>query len=1697
MRKIFYCLKIVFAALFFCFPLHISAQVGYIKIGSKVLNDGDTFYICKNSCIVYQSFPTVPSGILWRFKNASIPGTSGNTTPSICYNNTGIDSTVKIVNTPTGLDSISIIIKVSDIYPSSGFTSIQSGNCGNDTVRFTTLNPATGLSYNWLFGDGGTSNLTHPSHQFLSAIGTSGTTTYTVTQTVTNALGCSSTSTDDITVRNIPDASLSTGNASSDVQFVANFNGLPTFKRCTPTGATFNFIFLNQSTTTAINTLYDIDWGDGSAPTQLNASWIIGSSVTHTYARGNYFLTLRVTGSTGCIGIKKYLIFFGLAPGGGITGVEENDTCVRGPLKFPVFGTTNNSPATIYTFQVNDGSDPIIFPHPPQDTIIHYTTISSCGFECQGILNSFCASLTIRNACSVNPTPVSVGNLLVSGNPRARMRLGVSNANIACIGNNISVQNISLFGQVSTGDCSNSGVQVWVISPATGYTTAPSNLGSLNGQPANGSAWTNGAANFTINFTTPGTYTIKLYISNLRCGMDSISRVICVRNPPQAFFTMDRKTSCGPGSANFINNSGVGACNGDVYKWNINFDDPLNCSNNYTPAFEFINSSDTSASPQIKFNKPGRFIITLTTTARDALPGCQPMNSAPDTFIVKGPPKLTLTPPGTICVGDNITPVAVATPCYSNGPLSCSWTFPGGNIITSSNCIPGPITYNNTNNYPISITVTDASCGLDTTATDTLHVINAPQANAGPDTAFCSGDTLRIGPAPQTGVTYQWSPSTGLSNPNMANPFISLTYNGPNDTDTLLYTLEVSGGPGCKGKDTVRIIVKRKPAVGVTPHSLTLCKDSSITLTASGADTYLWSPGGATASSITVSPPVTTTYIVTGTLAATGCKANDTAVITVTNKARAEFSLTDSVYCVDLNLDTAVRVTSYPALNQLYTWYINGVVNNPNITGAPPDTLITTSGAFFNVKLVTTSVAGCAPDSLERTFRTRISSVADFLLQYTDSCGPLTVAFNNLTAPRSTDAQYSWDFGNGRFSNQETPVPEIYPASPSFNDTTYYITLKVFDGCDTTLHRDSVKVYAKPKARFGVNATTLCSNTPLVVNNTSLGTAIKYYWNFGNGMLDTTYSLSEPTGTTYNTPVITTYTVTLIAENSCGRDTQVLAIIVTPITIQPQVQVSGPSQFGCAPPAHTAVFNNSSAGPAFLVWNYGDGSPRDTTTNAQASILHNYNLPGTYTVSVQLYNNCSDTTISLQVLVYPKPVASFTLNRNIICPGETISVNSTSVSTNAIEWLWGDGSTSAGNTATHTYTTAGTFNIRLVAKRLNNFGLVCTDTSAPQSVIVQPNIPAVIRMDTLQPLCAPYTFNATAIGAANASVVQWTFYDTATAPGVFITNGVTASYNFLSPGTYVIKLFTQNSAGCKDSVLKTITVYPVPIAFFNDRPLSTCAADTLVRYTAGYTYPWSDPLSLRWFVNGQPVGVGNILNYHFRLPPGASRPYTFTIKLLPQNVAGCGDSIAGTTLTIKPVPKPGIRVLPGYVLQYPDHQFSFSDTFPASPNFTYQWDMGDRSPFRTIRSFNHEFRDTGTYLVRLKVTDFPTKCTGSDSAQVTILYVSGYLYVPNAFTPGTGPQENRIFKPKGYGLYSYRLKVFDGHGTLLFQTEKIDADGVPTEGWDGTYKGRTMPQDTYIWVIENAVFRNRSPWQGMDYYNGKRPKTNGTLTLIR
>lgn len=107
-----------------------------------------------------------------------------------------------------------------------------------------------------------------------------------------------------------------------------------------------------------------------------------------------------------------------------------------------------------------------------------------------------------------------------------------------------------------------------------------------------------------------------------------------------------------------------------------------------------------------------------------------------------------------------------------------------------------------TTNYILTVRQTGTGCTWkDTTVVVTNPLPAAIRVNAGADQTILQGASTTIGGANAvTGLTYSWSPVTGLSNPNIAKPSAS-------PTTTTTYTLTVSNAFGCNRTDNMLLTV--------------------------------------------------------------------------------------------------------------------------------------------------------------------------------------------------------------------------------------------------------------------------------------------------------------------------------------------------------------------------------------------------------------------------------------------------------------------------------------------------------------------------------------------------------------------------------------------------------------------------------------------------------------------------------------------------------------------------------------------------------------------------------------------------------------------------------------------------------------------------------------------------------------------------
>lgn len=163
------------------------------------------------------------------------------------------------------------------------------------------------------------------------------------------------------------------------------------------------------------------------------------------------------------------------------------------------------------------------------------------------------------------------------------------------------------------------------------------------------------------------------------------------------------------------------------------------------------------------------------------------------------------------------------------------------------------------------------------------------------------------------------------------------------------------------------------------------------------------------------------------------------------------------------------------------------------------------------------------------------------------------------------------------------------------------------------------------------------------------------------------------------------------------------------------------------------------------------------------------------------------------------PVASFTFTgANKSAPAEVIFTNN---SQNATTYLWefGDGATSTEKNTKHTYTTGGTFTVKLTATSGKNSN---TSTSSLTILAPVPNPVANFSFSENGNFApSQFTFTNT---STNGSTYLWDFGDNQTS------TSQNPTHVFSTGGTFNVTLKVKNSVGVESLINKTVTVKNTP-----------------------------------------------------------------------------------------------------------------------------------------------------------------------------------------------------------------------------------------------------------------------------------------------
>lgn len=1094
----------------------------------------------------------------------------------------------------------------------------------------------------------------------------------------------------------------------------------------------------------------------------------------------------------------------------------------------------------------------------------------------------------------------------------------------------------------------------------------------------------------------------------------------------------------------------------------------------------------------------GTFVLTYTYT--DPLTGCSNFDTR----------NVLVNPLPTPNAGND------TTLCNQPVPVQLQATPAGGTWSGTSISSSGLFTPSGVGNFSVDYTFV-LPTGCSASDTKIISVVNAALANAGSDLESCFDDAnTQLTQNPPGGV---W---TG----------IHVTSSGVfQSVQAGVFELVYSYGAGtCLTRDTMEFTVHPLPIVSVGVDQVFCVSEDAVNLVPNPTG-GTWAGTGITQTSQgTFDPGIAGVgsheIIYTYQEPTTSCINQDTLSIVVNPLPNVQFTY-NPIACVG----TAETFTNTSSLGQNFAWNFGD--GNTSFTENPSHTF--SAIGIYDVQLIVTTIHGCQ-DSLEQQIELRDPPHPNFTLTPDSSCAPVLVDFTNTSS--GIGLSYAWNFGNGQTSTAVNPTTQTY-VQGVLADTTYYIELAVTNFCGTTYHYDSVIAMPKPRSIFGTNLDVGCSPFTVEIANNSLGLPDTYFWDFGDGTTSTDPSalLSHVFTTGLEDTV---YTIMLVVTNECGTDTSYHDITVLPNQVNAFFNTNITS--GCED--LTVNFTQYSTGANTSSWDFGDGN-----TSTAFSPTHTFTNAGTFQVYLYVNDGCSFDTATVSVTVFPSPNVDFTFAPDSVCIQEVFQFSNTSQNLSSSTWTFGDGGSSILTSPTHAYASSGTYPVTLTGISATNG---CS-ASVTKNVLVSVQ-PTANFVATPISGCIPLPVNFTQTGS-NVSFQTWNFGDgnsstnvnpqhTFTQAGTYsvhlyvensngcrdssfqiITayplphaeftvsatdpcfapvtlttsnlstgatnyqwnfgNGVTSNLTnetlvYNTPGTYTITLTASNIYGCADIYTLPFTVYPTPIAAFTTSKQTVCEGEMVV-FSSQSTF--AD--SLVWDFGDGTILTGNPVSYAY------DSPGNFPVILTIYGAGGCSD-IA--------ILNPGIQVNPTPIAGFSYFNVQNEDPLSGTVEFTntsqnanlFEWSFGNGNSSNEVNPIER-YNQYGNFQVSL-IARNQYGCSDTVIQLVHVDFFSG-LYVPNAMHPGHPSFEVSHFLPKGVGLKTYEIFIYDDWGNLIWTSNSLDADGRPNEAWDGRFHGEIVKEDAYVWKV-NATFLDTKAWRGKEYENGKF-KRSGTVTVIR
>ncbi|MEO1409701.1 MAG: PKD domain-containing protein [Bacteroidota bacterium] len=469
----------------------------------------------------------------------------------------------------------------------------------------------------------------------------------------------------------------------------------------------------------------------------------------------------------------------------------------------------------------------------------------------------------------------------------------------------------------------------------------------------------------------------------------------------------------------------------------------------------------------------------------------------------------------------------------------------------------------------------------------------------------------------------------------------------------------------------------------------------------------------------------------------------------------------------------------------------------------------------------------CMPDPLLIA-----NPVANFTADNTlGTCPPMLVNFENLSQYAT---QFQWDFGDDSGSSNLESPPKVY-TEPGVYDVSLVVSSA--EGCVDSIRLEDFITLEGPVGEFEYTVLESC----LPGRVSFVGESLEEYdfiWDFGNGVLDTTYSVSSDSFV-FNYENFGDFTPKLILANLQGCE----RILEGPDEINIEgmtFDFSATETLFCNDPDLTTAFNFEESSSSPIVDFRWDFEGADTPTSTDLAPQVSYTTPGTFDVMLYLDNGvCRDSLLKEDYIrIGEVPDADFSSTSLEGCLPFPIdfSDNSTVATSTIVDWDWtfaGADSSKLQNPS-YLFDQTGEFEVNLTVTS----AIGCSATHS-ETVRVNPLPEVAISSEADLCIGQETQIETTILSDPNGMSFQWT-----PDPNMSCTDCPNPVVSPNATTEYTLRVTDGN--GCSDVFTHTVTVLPFPAPVVDLTADTTICLNAVVQLiadvesTVPVTYQWDD-----------------------------------------------------------------------------------------------------------------------------------------------------------------------------------------------------------------------------------------------------------------